>query len=425
MNGSDLILILATIFFSALFSGLEIAFVTANRLAIELERKQGTITGRLLGGLMKRPARVIGTLLVGNNIAMVFYGILMAKILEPVLYDTGMGDAFVLLSQTVISTLIILVSAEFLPKALFRIDPNGILKIFAVPLRIFYFLLWLPMMLMISLSELVLRAFGIDLVTEEAAFGRVDLDHFLQQFSSSKDVEEELDSEIEYLKNALELSEEKARDQMVPRAQIQAIGLDEPITELLKLFVETGFSKILVYRENIDDIVGYVHSFDMFRKPRSIRAAMRGISYIPPSMPADEVLRMFGNQRNHVAVVVDEFGGTAGMVTMEDIVESIVGEIEDEHDNEEQIMEKLGEHEYRISASMSVDILNDELGLNIPESDEYESLAGYILDNTEDIPEEGAFLNIGPYSIKVIHLDSSRIDVVELTVQDHEEGLQS
>ena len=397
MSGSDLFLIAATIFFSALFSGLEIAFVSANRLGIELERKQGTIAGRLLGGLFQRPARVIGTLLVGNNIAMVFYGIFMAKVLEPWLFGTGMGEALVLLSQTIISTLIILVCSEFLPKALFRIDPNGILKVFAIPLRIFHFILWLPMMLMISLSELVLRAFGIEMTTEEAAFGRVDLDHFLQQVSSSKGEEEDVDTEIEYFRNALELSEEKARDRMVPRAQIEAIGWDQPISELLEKFVETGLSKLLVYKENIDDIVGYVHSYDMFRRPRTIRAAMRAVNFIPASMPAGEVLRMFSNQRSHLAVVVDEFGGTAGMVTMEDLLESIVGEIEDEHDREELLMETLAEHEYRLSAGFSVDQLNDELGLKIPESEEYESLAGYILDNTEDIPDEGAELLIGAF----------------------------
>lgn len=422
MNGADLVLILVTIIFSALFSGLEIAFVSSNRLAVELERKQGNVAGRLLAGLMKNPARVIGTLLVGNNIAMVFYGILMAKVLEPLLVQTGMGEALILLCQTIISTLIILVTAEFLPKALFRIDPNGILKVFALPLRVFYFLLWLPMMLMISLSELVLRAVGIEMVTEEAAFGRVDLDHFLEQASRSNGQEEELDTEIVYFRNALELSEEKARDGMVPRAQIEAVSVDDPVDEVLKRFVETGYSKLIVYKENIDDIVGYVHSYDMFRRPRYTRSILRPVNYLPASMPAGEVLRMFSNQRTHVAVVVDEFGGTAGIITMEDLLESIVGDIEDEHDREELISELIDQDHYKLSASLSVDYMQDELKLNIPASDEYETLAGYILDNTEDIPNEGSDVMIGPFYVSILKVDNSRIDLVELKVQDTEQG---
>lgn len=334
---------------SALCSGLEIAFVSSNKLYIELQRKQGAIWARLVGGLQRRPARVIGALLVGNNIALVIYGIVMARVMEPWLRDLWPNEAFVLLAQTTLSTLLILVVSEFLPKALFRLDPNGILTVFALPLQILYIMLWLPMIVMTGLSEGLLRLFGIRTKPGQVAFGRIDLDEFLKEVSDNSPDADDLEPEVEYFRNTLELSNTRARELMTPRAEIEAVDVEDGTDVLQKRFVETGLSKLLVHKDSIDNVIGYVHGNELFRRPRSIRAVMRPVSFVPGTMPADQVLRMFTGQRTHVAVVVDEFGGTAGMLTIEDVVETIVGDIEDEHDLGEGVEEKLSDTEYLFS----------------------------------------------------------------------------
>jgi putative hemolysin len=403
-------------------SGLEIAFVSSNKLYIELERKRGAIWARVISGLYKRPGRLIGALLVGNNIALVLYGVLMAKVLEPWLEGLGQGNAFVLTAQTIISTLVILVTAEFLPKAVFRIDPNGTLSIFAIPLQILYVVLWLPMMVMTGISEVVLRLFGVPNKPGQAVFGRVDLDQFLKEMSPDQPQENTMDAEVEYFKNTLELSKIKVRALMTPRAEIEAINVDESVRTLHERFVDTGMSKLLVYKESIDNIIGYVHGYELFRRPLSIRSVMRPVNFIPCTMPADDLLQMFIKQRTHVAVVVDEYGGTAGMLTIEDVVETIVGDIDDEHDTPDDVEERLGPNEFLLSARSEVSHLVETYRLNIPTSDEYDTLAGYIMHSTGDVPEQGDVLDLPPFRITVVQLVHSRIDLVRLEVLDAEKG---
>ncbi|MBX2978121.1 MAG: HlyC/CorC family transporter [Flavobacteriales bacterium] len=422
MNGSDLILIIVSIALSALCSGLEIAFVSSNKLYIELERKRGAVWARLVAGLLKRPAQVIGALLVGNNIALVVYGVTMARVLEPWLRTLGWGEAFVLSAQTVLSTLLILVVAEFLPKALFRINPSGALGVFAVPLQVLYVVLWLPTMLMTGISELVLRVFGVRTKPGDLAFGRVDLDEFIKQASTNKPKEHNMDAEVEYFRNTLALNSIKVRDVMVPRARIEAIEVDDPVSELRDKFISTGLSKLLVYKDGIDNMIGYVHGYELFRRPRSIRSVMRPVSFIPGTMRADEVLQLFIKQRAHVAVVVDEFGGTAGMLTTEDVVETIVGDIEDEHDIPEEVHEQVGPNTFLLSARMEVERLREDLRLAIPESDEYDTLAGFILHSTGELPEQNEVLELPPFRITVAMVVHSRIDLVRVEVLDTERG---
>jgi len=421
---SDLLLLLISLLVSAMCSGLEIAFVSSNKLYIELQRKQGVIWARIVGGLLKRPARVIGALLVGNNIALVVYGIVMARVMEPWIRGIWTNEAFVLFTQTVLSTLLILVVSEFLPKALFRLDPNRALSVFALPLQILYIVLWLPMIMINGLSEGLLRLFGIRSKPGQVAFGRIDLDEFLKEMSDNDPSGDELEPEVEYFRNTLELSNTRVRELMVPRAEIGSVDVEEPMGTLYKRFVETGLSKMLIHKDSIDNIIGYVHGNEMFRRPRTIRSVLRPVSFVPGTMPADQVLQMFTKQRSHVAVVVDEFGGTAGMLTIEDVVETIVGDIEDEHDLGESVEEKLGEHEYLFSGRNEVVHLVETYGLNLPESAHYDTLAGWIMHSTGGLPEQGQELDLGPFRITVAQVSHGRIDLVRLKVMDPKEGLQ-
>ncbi len=407
---------------SALCSGLEIAFVTGNKLYIELERKRGAIWARLISAMQRRPARVIGALLVGNNIALVVYGVVMAGVMEPWLARFGLGNVFMLVAQTVLSTLLILVVAEFLPKALFRLDPNRALSVFALPLQVLYIVLWAPMMLMTGISDGVLRIFGVRTKPGQLAFGRIDLDEFLRELSEGQGKENTLDAEVEYFKNTLELSNIKVRDLMVPRARIEALDVEEPVDVLHRRFTDTGMSKLLVYKDSIDNVIGYVHGYELFRHPRTIRAVLRPVNFIPGTMPADEVLQLFIKQRTHVAVVVDEFGGTAGMLTMEDVVETIVGDIEDEHDTPEDVEERLGPDDFLFSARIAVYDLREKYRLEIAEDEAYDTLAGYVLHRTGDLPEQGQVIELAPFRFTIAQVVHGRIDLVRVEVLDAEAG---
>ncbi len=422
MSPTDLLLIVVSIAFAALCSGLEIAFVTGNKLYIELERKRGAIWARIVSALQRRPVRVIGALLVGSNIALVVYGLVMAQVMEPWLARFGFGNAFVLITQTVLSTLLILVVAEFLPKALFRLDPNRVLSVFALPLQILYIILWAPMMLMTGISEGVLLLFGVKTKPGQLAFGRIDLDEFLRELSSGQSKESNLDAEVEYFKNTLELSSIKVRDLMVPRARIEALDVEEPMEVLHRRFVDTGLSKLLVYKDSIDNVIGYVHGYELFRHPRTMRAVLRPVNFIPGTMPADEVLQLFIKQRTHVAVVVDEFGGTAGMLTMEDVVETIVGNIDDEHDTPEEVEERLGPNEFLLSARLEVAHLREHQHLNLVESDTYDTLAGYVLHRTGELPDQGEVIELPPFRFTIAQVVHGRIDLVRVEVLDAEAG---
>lgn len=409
---------------SALSSGLEIAFVSANKLYVELQRKQGDLGARMLAGLYRRPHRVIGALLVGNNIGVVVYSLMLAKVLDPWLRNIYPHEWFVLMNSTIISTLLILVTAEYFPKSVFRIDPNGILGVFAVPLQLLYIILWLPMMVFTGLSELVLRLIGVRTKPGQPVFGRIDLDEFLKQVSESTPTDKDMDAEVGYFRNTLELSNTKARDRMVPRAEIEAIDVEADVSSLQKRFSDTGLSKLLVYKDGIDNIIGYVHGYEMFRRPRSVRSVMRPVNFIPGTMPVDQVLQLFTKQKAHVAVVVDEFGGTAGMLTIEDVVESIVGDINDEHDLGEVVEEKLGEHEYLFSGGVGVEHLATHYDLDIPVDEDFGTLAGWILHHTEELPEQGAVLEIGPFRLTIAQVGHGRIDLVRLLVADPSSGLK-
>lgn len=420
---TDLFLIVVSLALAALCGGLEIAFVSSNKLYIELQRKQGVIWARVIAGLFAQPGRVIGALNVGTNIALVVYGIVMARMLEPSLRALWPHEGFVLVAQTAISTLLILVVGEFLPKTLFRLDPNGVLAVFAIPLRLLYVVLWFPMILFTGLSELVLRVFGIRSKPGQLAFGRIDLDEFLKEVADNSPAADELDPEVEYFRNTLELSNTRVREVMVPRAEIEAVNVDESMDFLHKRFSETGLTKMLIYKDSIDNIIGYVHSTDLFRRPRSLRSVLRPVNFIPGTMPADQVLQMFTRQRSHVAVVVDEFGGTAGMLTIEDVVESIVGDIEDEHDLGEGVEERLGENEFVFSGRVEVEHLREAYGLNVPAGEEYDTLAGWILHSTGALPGQGQAIDLGPFHLVVAQVSHGRIDLVRVKVKDPSAGL--
>jgi CBS domain containing-hemolysin-like protein len=418
MDLTEAIIILAAVVFSAFFSGMEIAFISANKLKIELDNKQGVFPAKLISGFLQRPSKFIGSMLVGNNIALVVFGIFMAKWLEPVFSNWGIGEAGVLLLQTVASTLIILFAGEFIPKTLFRINSNFLLNVMAIPLTILYYLLWIPMMLTVGLAELVLKyIFRVETGSQEIAFGRIDLDNYVKEITESAEkTDEEIDHEIQIFRNALDFSKIKARDCMVPRTEITAVDVEDEIPKLKELFIENGYSKIPVYRDSIDNIIGYVHASELFNKPESIKSLIIPVIIVPETISAKEVLELFISQNKNIAVVVDEFGGTSGMLTIEDVIEEIFGDIEDEHDRDEFIEEKLGEDLYHFSARLEIDYLNDTYKLNLPESEEYETLAGLIIHNQEDIPEVNSVIEIDGFRFTITAVSNVRIETVKLKV---------
>ncbi len=413
--------ILSMLVFSAFFSGMEIAFVSANKLKIELDGKQGDFFAKIISNFLKRPSRFIGAMLVGNNIALVVYGIFMAKNLEPKIAAFTDSELVILLLQTILSTLIILVTAEFLPKTLFRINPNLMLRFFALPLFIIYWIMFLPMLLVIGISELLIKIFSPQLSSDEDLnFGRIDLEHYLKEGTENSLSQEEVDHEIQIFQNALDFSKVKARECMIPRTEIVALEMEEDLEKLKDKFIETGLSKILIYRDNIDNIIGYTHSFELFKKPESIKSILLPLPIIPMSMQANEILEIFIQQKRSIAVVVDEFGGTAGIVTIEDIIEEIFGEIEDEHDKEVLVETRINEHEFLFAARLEVDYLNDEYNLGLPESDNYETIAGLIIDTFESIPTMNEQIQKDQFVFTVKKVFQNRIDLVHLKVLEQD-----
>ena len=415
----ELILVLACILLSAFFSGMEIAFVSANRFKIEIDKKRGNRTAMIISNFNDNPGKFITTMLIGNNIALVVYGMLMAVILEPTIESLiGPNAISILLIQTVISTIIILVTAEFLPKALFRLDPNRMLTLFAFPAQLFFFFLK-PVVWLISLfsEKLLGNLLKTRTQEEETTFGHTDLDHYVHEYSGNQDEAEE-ENEVKIFKNALSFTEVKVRECMVPRTEIVATDIDAELEGVRNTFIETGLSKILIYRDSIDNLIGYVHSFEMFRNPKNIKAIVRPIGIVPETMKAKDLLTLFGQQQRSVAVVVDEFGGTSGMITVEDIVEEIFGEIEDEHDSEEFIEEELGENVFKFSARIEIDQLNNKYSLELPESEEYETLGGFIVSEYQSIPEKGAVISIDKFKFTVLEADSTKIEEVKLEVEE-------
>lgn len=418
---NDWQLIGITLLFSAFFSGMEIAFVSANRLRVELDIKSGSTGSGMMNIFFQNPSRFIGALLLGNNIALVVYGIAMAKVLEPLIAgifpSLAESGLWLILIQTLLSTFLILVVAEFLPKVIFRINPNGIMNTFAFPVGIMYFLLYPLIIIYIGLGEWVLKKlFRVAVEHDSYKFSSIDLDEYIKDYSPGEETQDELNHDIQILQNAMEFRHIKLRECMIPRTEIEAISIDENIDRLLEKFSETKHSKILVYQESIDNIVGYVHSYDMFKRPHSISEVLRKIDVFPETFAASRLLSRFTQSRQGIAVVVDEFGGTSGIVSMEDVMEEIFGEIEDEYDEEETIEQQLGLNDYLFSARLEIDYLNMAYNLEIPESEDYETLAGFILHQHESIPSLGEEIMIAPYKFTVMKATGNRLIEVRLTL---------
>lgn len=413
---SSFLIIIFTLLFSAFFSAMEIAFISSNRLKIELDRSKGTLAGKILGAFYKNESRFIAMLLLGNNFVLVLFGIYAAILLDPVLASWGITSAgLLLLLQTVISTILVLILAEFLPKALVQLNPNSFLRFAALPMFLIYWVLWLPTKIIMFLSNIFLRLLNSEGNTEEKVFSKVDLEHYVNDLNERLNEEEDFGNEMQILQNALDFSSLKARDCMIPRTEIIAIEVDEEISVLLKLFVQTGLSKIIIYRDSIDNIIGYVHSFEMFKKPSTIKQILMPLAFIPEATPGKEILEMFTKQAGNIAVVVDEYGGTSGLLTIEDVIEEIFGEIEDEHDTEDWIEEQIAPDEWRFSARADIDYINDTHGINIPESDEYDTLGGLIIHHLESIPEVGTVLFLEHFEFVIEEVSDRRIEIVRIS----------
>lgn len=420
---SWLLYILGALVLSAFSSGMEIAFITSNKLKIELDKKQGVFAARIISHFVRNPKMFIATMLVGNNVALVIYGFYMGEVLMST-FDFMFGDgakAFggpwgEVIVQTIISTIIVVIVAEFIPKAIFSKNPNRWLNLFAFPLLVWYALLWVLAWIVTGISNVFLRVFlGTRSQPMVVEFGRVDLDHYVQEATGNPDHRTELDHEIQIFQNALDFSKVKARDCLIPRNELVSVSIDDSIEDLRKKFIETRLSKILVFRESIDHIIGYVHSYELFKRPSTIQSVLRPVAIIPEPMQANEILELFIKKRKNVAVVVDEFGGTAGIITMEDIVEEIFGEIEDEHDKEELIETQISPNEFEFSARLEIDYLNSKYLLNLPANEEeYDTLGGLILYLHEDIPEEGQVLEDGNLVFTVTRVGETKVDQVRI-----------
>jgi len=410
-------IILLSLVFCAFFSAMEIAFLSSNRLRIELERTKGTLNSKVVDLFYRKDAFFIALLLLGNNVALVLFGICSAEILSPVIRDWGIhSEILILLIQTVLSTLLVLSVAEFLPKALVQLNPNGFLKLATIPMLLVYIVLFIPTQLIMLFSGIFLKLLKSTGESHSKVFTKVDLEHFVHDLSNRINEEEDFGKEMQILRNALDFSNIKARDCMVPRPEIIAVDVEEDITFLHRQFIETGLSKILVYRESIDNIIGYVHSFELFKKPTSIKQILLPIAFVPSAIAGKELLELFNKQSGNIAVVVDEYGGTAGVVTIEDVMEEIFGEIEDEHDAEDLLEEQIGEKEYRFSARMDIDYLNEKYNLELPDSEEYDTLGGLIIHELESIPEQGDTLDIGDHALVIEEVTDRRIEVVRVIV---------
>lgn len=413
--------ILLSLAFSFFFSGIEIAFFSSNKLQIELQGKQGVLWGRIMSQFVKRPSWFIGTTLIGNTLALVLFGIFITQMIEPVLVsvlpEAFNGDLYVLLIQTLLSTLIILFTAEFLPKSIFLINPNLMLATLAIPFRIMFYILAPITFTIVYLSKLVIiHILRLEYSEEKPAFGLTDMNHYLVNMQKVKHENEEIELDKKIFHNALEFKTVKVRECMIPRTEIVAISSDDGLDKLKEAFIESGHSKIIVYKETIDDVIGYCHSSALFTKPKSIGDILTPINIVPEAMMVNELMIQFIKDRKSLAVVVDEFGGTSGIVSMEDIIEEIFGEIEDEHDEDDLTEQQLDDYTFLLSARLEVDYLNDAYDWGLPEGD-YETLGGMILSFTEDFPEEGEAIVIPPFTFIIQSTEDNRIDIVKLLVK--------
>ena len=420
----DIIIIICALALSAFFSGMEIAYVSANKIHIEIEKKQNDIFAKILARLTRKPSKFIATMLVGNNVALVIYGFFMGDVLvewltafKPV--DRACLGYFLnsglILTQTIISTLVILITAEFLPKVFFQIYANSLLKFFALPAFIFYVIFNVISSFVIWISDLLLKLFFKTSEDDvQLAFSKVELGNYIDEQLETVEEDEEVDSEVQIFQNALQFSDIKAREVMIPRTEITAVSVETSPGDLIDIFTETGLSKILVFRESHDDIIGYIHSFDLFKNPKKIESVMLPVFHVPETVNAKDILNTLIKRCISIAVVLDEYGGTSGMMTIEDIVEELFGEIEDEHDSVLLTEKDLGDNCFQFSARMEIDYINETYKLELPESEFYETLGGLIVQHTEEIPEQGGELEIDGFAIKILEVSETRIELVQV-----------
>ncbi|WP_026348392.1 hemolysin family protein [Eudoraea adriatica] len=425
---SSILIICICLVLSAFFSGMEIAFISANKIHIEIEKKQEGILAQILTRLTNKPSKFIATMLIGNNIALVVYGLYMGDLLMNWFQTKLPADNnfvqlmftdFSLLTQTLISTIIILLTAEFLPKVLFQIYANKLLKILAAPAYFFYLLFSFVSDFVIKVSDVLLKTFfKTDGDEVQLAFSKLELGDYITEQMETVMEEDDIDSEIQIFQNALEFSAVKAREVMVPRTEIIAVELHETPKNLAKLFTETGLSKILVFKDTIDNIIGYIHSYELFSKPKTIKSILLPVEFVPETMLIQDILNVLTKKRKSIAVVLDEYGGTSGIMTVEDIVEELFGEIEDEHDSTDLMEEELNSTTYKFSARLEVDYLNEQYKLELPESEEYETLGGLIVNVTGEIPDQNSEILIEHYLFTILEVSSTKIDLVTLEVKE-------
>ena len=412
----EIIIISISILLSAFFSGMEIAFVSANKLHLELEKKRAGFIPKILNRITQKSSKFITTMLVGNNISLVVYSYYMGCFLIKILPLSCFNDFSILLIQTIISTILILVTAEFLPKTIFRIYANEVLKIFVLPAYVFYLLFHFFSEFITFISDFFLRVFfKTKADQQQTEFSKEELGNYISE-QIEETSEEELDSEIQIFQNALDFQKVKAREVMVPRTEIIAVELHEKVANLKNTFIATGLSKLLVYKSSLDDVIGYVNAFELFKSPKTIKTILLPVEIVPESMMINDILNCLMKKRKSVAIVVDEYGGTSGMITVEDIVEELFGEIEDEHDSQEFLEKKTGENEFHFSARLEVDYLNEEYNVNIPKSEAYETLGGFIIEYTESIPKENELVDIEGFEIKILKMSSAKIEEVSLKI---------
>ena len=415
---NELSVIIVTMIASAFFSGMEIAFFSSDKLRIELDKGRHRVSGKMISIFYRNPGQYIATLLVGNNIALVVYSLAFANLLHPFLSGVVLNETINLILQTTVSTILILIVAEFLPKAVFRINPNMALNFLALPVALFYLLFYPVTKFATGLSKLVLKfifKIKIEQKKDERVFGRIDLNNLFGKMDRHNTTpSHKVDSEIKLFQNALDFSKLKIRDCMIPRTDMVMLDVEEDISVLRQKFIETGFSKIMIYQDHSDNIIGYVHSSDLFHNPLKIQSCMRKISFVPETMEANKLLSILLREHKSTAIVVDEFGGTSGMVTTEDILEEIFGEIEDEHDTNELIEKKLGDDHFIFSGRTVISYLNENFGLTIEEDEQYETLAGYLLFHYASFPKNNSILIIGNYEFKILRSTRTKIELVEM-----------
>ena len=413
-------IIITCLILSAFFSGMEIAFVSSNKIFLGIEKMQNNFSAKILSKLTEKPSKFIAAMLVGNNITLVVYGFYMGDFIMKWLgiFNAEFSDFSIILLKTVISTIIILLTAEFLPKVFFQIYVNDLLKLLAFSSYIFYLFFYIISAFIIWISDFILKKFFKTSGDEgQLLFSKIELGNYISEQMSSVEDQENVDTEIQIFQNALEFSALKARDIMIPRTEISSVEIHDSISDLRKLFVETGYSKILVHQNSLDDIIGYVHSFELFKKPRTVKSVMIPVEFVPETMFVKDVLSALTKKRKSIAIVLDEYGGTSGMITVEDIVEELFGEIEDEHDIHEFLIEnQISENEYIFSSRFDVEYLNETYKFDIPESDSYTTLGGFLVDFTKEIQQKGEEIKVGSYHFYIQEATANKIELVKMTI---------